>query len=35
MGALANRRATTALACVIAALIVGLNGVLVVQTFLG
>jgi manganese transport protein len=35
MGALANRRATTALACVIAALIVGLNGVLLVQTLLG
>jgi Mn2+/Fe2+ NRAMP family transporter len=35
MEKLANRRATTALACLVATLIVGLNCVLLAQTFLG
>ena len=35
MGTLANRRATTALACAIAALIIGLNGFLLAQILLG
>jgi manganese transport protein len=35
MGKLANRRATTALACLVATLIIGLNCFLIAQTFLG
>jgi manganese transport protein len=35
MGKLANHRATTALACLVAALIIGLNCFLLVQSFLG
>jgi manganese transport protein len=31
MGGLVNRRATTALACAVATLIIGLNGVLLAQ----
>ena len=35
MGALVNRRATTAVASVVAALIIGLNAFLLYQTFFG
>ena len=35
MGALVNRRATTLAASVVAALIIGLNGFLLYQTFFG
>jgi manganese transport protein len=35
MGALVNRRVTTLAACVVAALIIALNGFLLVETFAG
>ncbi len=35
MGALVNRRATTVVASIVAALIIGLNGFLLEQTFFG
>jgi manganese transport protein len=35
MGSLVNARRTTAIACVVAALIIALNGFLLVQTFTG
>jgi manganese transport protein len=35
MGAMVNRRATTVVASIVAALIIGLNGFLLQQTFFG